>query len=499
MKDILVAWVGFTDLDAAKGIAKAGLGPIGQAVEARSFAAVELLTNLRPEQNGPFVEWLGKRCTAPITLHQVQLSRPTAFGEIYENAVRVLEAIRRRHKAPAPKLTFHLSPGTPAMATVWLLLQPRFDAELLESSKEHGVQTVTVPFSISTDVIPDLLRKPDRELAHATQAQPPEAPEFAEILHRCDAMNRLIALAQRVAPRRVAVLIQGESGTGKELLARAVHKAGPRAGKKLVAVNCGAIPSELVESELFGHRKGAFTGAGSDRTGLLEAASGSTLFLDEIGELPLRAQVKLLRAVQEGEIVRVGETEPRPIDVRFISATNRNLLVEVAEGRFREDLFHRLAVFVLLVPPLRDRQQDLDLLIDHLLEQVNQESESEPGFQHKKISAGARNLLIHHQWPGNIRELQNTLRRAAICSDGPKIRPQDVEEAIMAVPSAQAGVLDRPLGSGFHLKRLLDEISGHYLKRGLAQAGGVKARAANLLGFANATTMTNWMKELGIQ
>ena len=182
-------------------------------------------------------------------------------------------------------------------------------------------------------------------------------------------MARLIQRARRVAVRNVPVLIEGESGTGKEMLARAIHRASPRGSRTFIAVNCGAIPDQLIESELFGHEKGAFTDAKEVRKGYFEAAEGSTLFLDELGELPGPAQVKLLRAIQEGEVVRLGSTKPLKIDVRIIAATNRTLTEETAAGRFRDDLFYRLAVAVLKIPPLRERTGDLSLLVDHLVDQ----------------------------------------------------------------------------------------------------------------------------------
>ena len=200
----------------------------------------------------------------------------------------MIEKIRERHGAGLD-LTFHLSPGTPAMAAVWIILaKTRFPATLIESSKEHGSRIASVPFDISADFIPDLLRGPDQRLENLSGGPAPEAPEFSDIIHRSQVMKRLITKAQKIAPRSIPVVIEGESGTGKELLARAIRRASPRRDKPFIAVNCGAIPSELLESELFGHEKGAFTGADSQRIGYFEAARRGTIFLDEVGELPLR-------------------------------------------------------------------------------------------------------------------------------------------------------------------------------------------------------------------
>jgi DNA-binding NtrC family response regulator len=500
VRKVLVSWVGKTDLRAPTESDQIGVGPIAQALNARSFDEAFLLSDYDERTVAPYVKWLRGRTGARIEVLQEKLSGPTQFGEIHEAAVRAVErALGERPRETA--LAFHLSPGTPAMAAVWILLgKTRFPAELIESSKDHGVRTASVPFDISADFIPDLLREQDERLRQGSAAEPPEAPEFADIIHRSRMMSRLIQRARRVAVRNVPVLVEGESGTGKEMLARAIHRASPRRERPFIAVNCGAIPAQLVESELFGHEKGAFTDAKQPRKGYFEAADGGTLFLDELGELPGPAQVKLLRAVQEGEVVRLGASKPLKVDVRIVAATNRTLTEEIAAGRFREDLFYRLAVAVLKIPPLRDRTGDLGLLIDHLLDHVNKEAASEPGYKEKKLSAGARNLLLAHPWPGNVRELLNTLRRAAIWSDDAAISSEDVREALLptAVP-VRHEVLGRPLGSGFNLSDLLKEVARHYLGRAMDEAQGNKSKAAELVGLPSYQTLTNWLAKYEVQ
>lgn len=500
MSGVLVAWIGHTDLRAAEGIPEAGVGPIAQAVVSRPFDEVVLLSDHPADSTSRYVEWLKRHGARDVNATSVALSSPTQFGEIYEQAAQVTERVRKVHGSDV-RLTFHLSPGTPAMAAVWIILaKTRFPAELIESSREHGVRTASVPFDISADFIPDLLRRPDEALERLSAGLPPEAPEFSSIVHRSQVMRRVIARARLVAPRSGSVLIEGESGTGKELLARAIHRASSRREESFVPVNCGAIPSELVESELFGHEKGAFTGADRAHVGYFEAASGGTLFLDEIGELPPRAQVKLLRVLQEGEVVRVGATKPIAINVRIIAATNRSLTTEIREGRFREDLFYRLAVAVLLLPPLRDRQGDVSLLIDRLLSQVNDESADEPGYQKKVLSAGARNVLLSHPWPGNVRELLNTIRRAAIWSPGQSIRTEDIRDALLpAIGDPTRDVLNRPLGDGLKLPEILTMVVRHYLSRAIEEAGGNKTKAAELVGLPSYQTFTNWMSRYRVK
>jgi DNA-binding NtrC family response regulator len=500
VRKVLLAWIGNADLRAPTESEQVGVGPIAQALEARAFDDAFLLSNYGEKAAIAYLKWLRGRSGACIEILAEKLSGPTQFGEIHEAAVRAVQRALG-DRARDTSLTFHLSPGTPAMAAVWILLgKTRFPAELIESSKDHGVRTASVPFDISADFIPDLLREQDERLRQGSAAEPPEAPEFADIIHRSRVMGRLVQKARRVAVHNVPVLVEGESGTGKEMLARAIHRASPRRDRPFVAVNCGAIPAELVESELFGHEKGAFTDAKQARKGYFEAADGGTLFLDELGELSGPAQVKLLRTLQEGEVVRLGSSKPLTVDVRIVAATNRTLTEEIAAGRFREDLFYRLAVAVLKIPPLRDRAGDLGLLVDHLLALVNRESATQPGYKDKKLSASARNLLLIHPWPGNIRELLNTLRRAAIWSDGVTIASEDIREALLpAVASTSQEALGRPLGSGFNLPELLKEVTRHYLGRAMEEAHGNKTKAAELVGLSSYQTLTNWLAKHEVQ
>src|SRR5262249_12115010 len=259
MTKILLAWIGRTDLRARTESEAVGIGPIAQALDARKFDEVLLIADYPASEVEPFVHWLQDRSSARITVHREKLKSPMDFGGVYEAAVRSCTKALDGLTGPTA-LTFHLSPGTPAMAAVWILLaKTRFPAELIESSREHGVQTASVPFDISLDFLPDLLREQDDRLRQGSAAEPPEAPEFADIIYRSRVMSRLVQRARRVAVHNVPVLIEGESGTGKEMLARAIHRSSPRRDRPFIAVNCGAVPSELVESELFGHEKGAFT------------------------------------------------------------------------------------------------------------------------------------------------------------------------------------------------------------------------------------------------
>lgn len=499
---ILVSWVGRTDLNASSGVESADLGPIGQAVSQRSFDLIVLISNYPKSEIGGYVAWLEQLTTAPVDLQLADLSSPTHFGNIYESVTQILSNLQSKY-GDSTRFTFHLSPGTPAMAAVWIIVaKTRFSAELIESSKQQGVRVAEIPFDLSAEFIPSVYKRVDQDISNLSAGVAAVAPEFADIIHRSAVMQRVIAKAQMVAPRSVPILIEGESGTGKEMLARAIHRASLRSDSAFVAVNCGAITESLAESELFGHKKGAFTGATADNAGYFESAHGGTLFLDEIGELSLGLQVKLLRVIQEQQVVRVGTTTPIPVDVRIIAATNRTLASEVSEGRFREDLFFRIAVALLKLPPLRLRKGDITPLLDHLLERINAESAADPAWEKKTLAPSARNLLQRQLWTGNIRELTNTITRAAVWSAKPVISAQEISEALLELPPTNAGgdnILNKPIDQGIDLVALLETVARHYLQAAYDATAGNKSRAAELVGLASYQTFSNWMDKYGIE
>lgn len=496
MKKVLFAWVGQNDLDAAANDGVRGLGAICQAATTRRFDEISLISDWPPEKTDAYRSWLEKRISSSVVVRPVKLGNPTDIRGVYGHSKREVAVCLENAKSNI-ELTFHLSSGTWAMAAVWIILANSFfPAELIKTSKEEGLQDVDFPFDLAPEYIPELLKRRDEGVGRLFDRDDSAPQEFRNVIHRSLIMKRLVARAQRVAPHPVPVLIMGESGTGKELLAEAIHNASLRKGK-FVAVNCGAISPGLVESELFGHKKGAFTGADSKKDGFIKAAAGGTLFLDEIGELPLEAQVKLLRVLQEGTFSPVGETVTEKTDARIVAATNRNLADEVAAGRFREDLFYRLAVAILHVPPLREREGDIGLLVDHLLESANRKLAAGKTTPPKKLSAAARSLLLQHDWPGNVRELQNTLIRAALWADENTLEKQDIQEALLPVArkAEQGEVLWRPLGEGLDLENIMSDVACHYLERAMKETGGNKSKAAKLIGFNNYQTLTNWLKK----
>lgn len=298
--------------------------------------------------------------------------------------------------------------------------------------------------------------------------------DFEDIVAHSEKMRSLLKLTQKVAAYDTTVLITGESGTGKELIAKGIHNHSQRKEKPFVAVNCGSIPENLLESEFFGYVKGAFTGADSDRKGLFEEAEGGTLFLDEIGELPLGLQVKLLRVLQEQEIRPVGSVKSHKTNVRVITATAKDMDQEVAGGQFREDLFYRLNVLTLQLPPLRERKEDIPYLCGHFLSMLN----SKMGLDIEGISSRAMGILLHREWRGNIRELKNCLERAVIVADGQQIHSADISDT-QAASSCDAKI-NEMLGT-FSLKQAKKIIEKKLIRRALDASNGNKSMAARML------------------
>jgi transcriptional regulator with PAS, ATPase and Fis domain len=316
------------------------------------------------------------------------------------------------------------------------------------------------------------------------QTQAPKQSETKSIVYQSETMNQLMKMVERVAPSTANVLILGESGTGKELIAHAIHDKSNRKGKPFVAINCGALRETLLESELFGHEKGSFTGAYQKKIGLAEAANGGTLFLDEIGELAQGVQAKLLRFLQEGEVYRVGGKDPIKVDVRVICATNRDLEKEVAQGNFREDLFYRINTISISVPPLRRRKEDIPALINHFLTINNQYMN-----RARSMDAEAMKAMASYDWPGNIRELQNVCERVQILSDGHTIMLGDIPDNIRTPEvKDQTGEYDPAITLG--------ELEKRYIIKALEYFEGNKTQAANALGIT-IKTLYNKLHEYG--
>ncbi|HBL27109.1 MAG TPA: Fis family transcriptional regulator [Acidobacteria bacterium] len=300
---------------------------------------------------------------------------------------------------------------------------------------------------------------------------------FNNIIGKSPRMQAIFALIERIARTSSTVLVNGESGTGKELIARAIHFAGPRANRRFLSINCGALPENLLESELFGHERGSFTGAVRDKKGLFQEADRGTLFLDEIGEMSPSMQVKLLRALQEKVIRKVGGTEEEQVDVRIIAATHQNLEARIASGEFREDLYYRINVLPINLPPLRQRREDIPLLVDFFLQKYCKQME----LPAKQISVEAMQMLESYEWPGNVRELENLIERAlALSSQADTITTRDLPAFLLTRRKIQSDLIDLP-DEGLDLEGYLEGIRAQLMQQALERTSGVQTQAAELL------------------
>ncbi|HKP46335.1 MAG TPA: sigma-54 dependent transcriptional regulator [Pyrinomonadaceae bacterium] len=366
---------------------------------------------------------------------------------------------------------------------------------------EHGAfGCIRKPFQneqITGTVGAGIKRRRKEEERRTLRRAMSQAVDRGAIVGRSDVMQEVFRLVEQVAPARSTVLITGESGTGKELIAKAIHEASTRAGKPFVTVNSSNIPSELLESELFGHTRGAFTGAVAAKKGLFEVADGGSIFLDEIGDIPPETQVRLLRVIQEREFTPLGDTTPRRVDVRIIAATNIDLKEAVKQGTFREDLYYRLAVVPIELPPLRDRREDILPLAQHFIEKYNDENARTVSQQ---IAPEVLALLEAYSWPGNVRELENAVERAVVIAPGNEItreclRPEISDPRSVAAQSEDGASLAavRELGGGINFYDQVRRFEIDLIRRALEQTGGHQSRAARLLGM-NATTLNSKIK-----
>jgi DNA-binding NtrC family response regulator len=372
-------------------------------------------------------------------------------------------------------------PGTPVILVTAYADVPGAVAAMREGAFDY----LTKPFDnheLRTIVARALLGRLQRENRHL-RAQ--LGSQFlGDVVAASAAMRAVVALVDRAAGSKATILIQGESGTGKELLARRVHVSGDRVAGPFVAVNCSALAESLLESELFGHEKGAFTGAAASHAGCFERADGGTLFLDEIGDVGPAFQVKLLRVLQEGEVLRVGGSRPRRVDVRIVAATNRDLGADVQAGRFREDLYFRLNVIPVTAPPLRQRPEDILPLAEHFLR-----ADGRDGGRRLTLATDAAARLVAHAWPGNVRELHNVLQRAFVLARGAQIAPEDLLFDVFEPASEHSIELT--------LQAALDRAAAERIRAALAASDGRRSEAAAALGI-DRTTLFRWMRRLGL-
>jgi transcriptional regulator with GAF, ATPase, and Fis domain len=409
---------------------------------------------------------------------------PTTWEEIAPNVEMILMEL----PLPSPVVQHFLGEASHARVPIPMVI---YDPEL--SLEEQligypGIQFQHITDRLSTARLADVVRTElERAAGLALNAARAKEPWRELLIGESRQMQLLHSMIRLVGPRRSTVLITGETGTGKEMVARAVHMASSRGGSRMVSVNCAAIPENLVESELFGHSKGAFTGAVNDRVGRFEQAHRSTIFLDEIGEIPLDIQPKLLRVLQERELQRVGGANDIQIDTRVIAASNQDLEQAVADRRFREDLLYRLKVVPIVVPPLRDRASDIALLADHFIEKICRRE----GIRPKTLSSDAVRRLLAHEWPGNVRQLEHTIEMAVALSGERErlysgdIRISEPRRNTLPMPAPEINLPQE--SGGINLEKMVGRVEQMLIQEALRQCGGNKAKAASSLGIPRTT------------
>ena len=391
----------------------------------------------------------------------------------------------------------------PEAVIIMITAYATFDTAI--AAWEHGAfGCIRKPFQneqITAQVAAGIKRRRKEEERRTLRRAMSRAVDRDAIVGRSAVMQEVFRLVEQVAPARSTILITGESGTGKELIAKAIHEASMRANKPFVTVNSSNIPSELLESELFGHTRGAFTGAVAVKKGLFEVADGGSIFLDEIGEIPPETQVRLLRVIQEREFTPLGDTTPRRVDVRIIAATNIELKEAVKQGTFREDLYYRLAVVPIELPPLRDRREDILPLAQHFIQKYNEENGRQVSEQ---IAPEVLALLEAYSWPGNVRELENAIERAVVIAPGNEItreclRPEISDPLSVAASSHDGASLNavQDIGRGVNFYDEVRRFEIDLIRRALERTGGHQSRAARLLGM-NATTLNSKIKTYNI-
>lgn len=499
---VLYTWVGNSDLQASKGNADKAKGPVADALLylAGEIDGAVLLFDVEraPDAQaraGHYLSWLEKvleRAGKRLELRCETIARddPTSFNWAFEAMRRVVEKHGRGRKIEARH--YLVGPGTTTMAACTLIVA-RMAACVgtlwqADYKSPHGCRRLELPFALNLKDAPD-------PASHAAERAPGVQSEArhrrGEPIVLSPSTRRAWQLAERAASSDWPVLILGATGTGKEELARHIHRC--RGRGKFTPMNCGAIPANLIESELFGYKKGAFTGAVTDRAGVFETAGDGIVFLDEVGELPLDAQARFLRVLQEKKVTRLGEFEEREVKCRIVAATHRDLWQAVRDGRFRADLYYRLAGLIITLDDLAERPEDLRAMIDALWEEA---VESNPGFPGRELSEGARQRLLAHEWPGNVRELKAALVRAAFLAEGRLVSADDIELALGAgreqaaaraepsLPATDALESDSSGADGLDFKACTKRFQRRLVQRALAEAAGHKSRAARLLGIS---------------
>ncbi|MBU1619359.1 MAG: sigma-54 dependent transcriptional regulator [Gammaproteobacteria bacterium] len=494
----LLTWLGNKDIENMKLEQNAAIAALALK-SVVPFDKIVILANHFEAHWEPFERFLKKRLAvagrpqADISVQMAHIESPIDYPSI----AKVTEKWISKLSAEADTLSINLTSGTPAMTTLSVLIgKAKANTVFVQTTPLNEVSTVEIPLDFGKEY----LRSAAKQMAQGAASSPRLDLAFSDLTAHSAVMKQVVAKAKRIAASEVPALILGETGTGKEMMAKAIHKGSLRSNKPLKTVNCGALTQSLVDSTLFGHKKGAFTGADKDYPGLFEQAHQGCLFLDEVGELTAETQVKLLRALQQGEITRLGDTQTINVDVRVIAATHQDLIQLVSQGKFREDLFYRLAVGIITMPSLKERTDDIPVLVAELSEQINQSASKHPDYVSKEVSEQGIKFICGQSWSGNIRELWSTLNRAFLWSDAKHIGEIELSQAMIKKPQTEQS---QQVALSYHdrvdIIQLTDNYQKNYIEAALKASGNVKKHATQMLGLKDHQTLSNWMKRLGIE
>lgn len=496
--NILLSWLGTKDIEnMLDDEQNASISTL--AIKSQNpFDKIVILSNHKEKYWKKFECFIKKRMATinrpdqDIQVHKANINSPIDYESIHQ----VTESWISKLSEQADTLSINLTSGTPAMTTLSVLIgKGKANVQFLQTTPKNELLRVDVPIDFGQEYV----KSASKNIAHTATSKPKIEQAFSELTANSVLMKEVVNKAKRISSSEVPALILGETGTGKELIATAIHKGSLRASKPLKVINCGAFSESLVDSTLFGHKKGAFTGAEKDHPGLFEQAHGGTLFLDEVGELTPEIQVKLLRALQQGEINRLGGTKTIHVDVRVIAATHQDLSKLVSEGKFREDLFYRLAVGIIQMPALRERSEDMPSIVSQLTSQINKAGSKHPEYISKEIPEKGINFIMSQSWPGNIRELWSTLNRAFLWSDSQIITDKDLRDAIInRHQSNDCTDIVLSYNDKVDITQLTEQYQKKYVLAALKASGNVKKQATQILGLKDHQTLSNWMKRLGI-
>lgn len=494
----LLTWLGNRDLENMEQEQNAAIVTLATK-STTPFDKIVILANKDENKWDKFERFLKKRMaminrpSQDIQVFMVNIISPIDYKSIAKETENWITKLSEE----ADSLSINLTSGTPAMTTLSVLIgKGKANSQFLQATPKNELIQVEIPIDFGQEY----LKSASKNIANSATSLPKIEQAFSELTANSSEMKRVVDKAKRISASEVPALILGDTGTGKELMATAIHKGSLRGNKPLKIINCGAFAETLVDSTLFGHKIGAFTGATKDHLGLFEQANGGTLFLDEVGELTPEIQVKLLRALQQGEINRLGDTKTINVDVRVIAATHQDLLKLVSEGKFREDLFYRLAVGIIQMPALRERSEDIPAIVSQLTAQINKAGSKHPDYVGKEISEKGINFILSQSWPGNIRELWSTLNRAFLWSDSQIITDKDLSDAIINRHQSN-DFIDVVLSYNdkVDISQLTEQYQKNYVVAALKASGNMKKHATEMLGLKDHQTLSNWMKRLGIE